>query len=269
MEFSEVLSVALDAARAATAIHQRHIGRVRLEDWSAKGNADFVSFVDHEAERCIIDRISAVFPAHEIMAEESVSPDGGDRAWEEIEWLWLVDPLDGTTNFLHGYPSYCASIAVAHHGQLVAGAVVAGATCQEWTAVAGGGAQLNGTPIVVSPIANFASALIGTGFPFKNMEPLPGYLKQFAAIVARCSGVRRAGSAALDLCHVASGYFDGFWELDLNPWDIAAGVLLIREAGGLVTGFNGNPLDPFRHGPVVAGNPAIHAELLNIVQGAE
>ncbi len=265
MEFSEVLSVALDAARAASAIHQRHVGRVSQDDWSAKGNADFVSYVDREAESCIIQQIRAAFPDHEIMAEESLSGEGSSRRWEDMEWLWIVDPLDGTTNFLHAYPSYCASIAVAQRGTLVAGAVVSGSTGQEWAAVAGGGATLNGTAIHVSPITDFASALIGTGFPFKNLDPLPGYLRQFSAIVKRSSGVRRAGSAALDLCHVASGYFDGFWELDLNPWDIAAGALFIREAGGVITALDG-PLDPFRHGSVVAGNSAIHSQLMLLLQ---
>src|SRR5262245_25919897 len=253
MEFSEVLKVAVAAARAAAAIHQRHVGRVHPEHWSAKGNADFVSFVDHEAEACIIDHIRSHFPDHEIMAEETRS--GSERAWETLEWLWVVDPLDGTTNFLHGYPAYCTSIAAAHRGKLVAGCVIASPTGDEWTALAGGGAFLNGTAIRVSATTDFSSALIGTGVPFSNLDPLPGYLNQFEAVVRRSSGVRRAGAAALDLCHVASGYFDGFWELELNPWDIAAGALLITEAGGVISRLAG-PLDPFRRGSIVAGNPS-------------
>src|SRR5262245_38460490 len=267
MELKEVLTVALAAARAASGIHQRHVGRVRQQDWSAKGNADFVSFVDHEAEACIIEHIRSNFPDHEIMAEETMSGLDSHRAWEEVEWLWIVDPLDGTTNFLHAYPSYCASIGVAHKGRLVAGAVVSAPTNEEWIATAGGGAYRNGVPLRVSPITEFSSALIGTGVPFKNLETLPGYLKQIEAVVRRCSGVRRAGSAALDLCHVAAGYFDGFWEIDLNPWDMAAGALLITEAGGVITGFDG-PLDPFRIGPVVAGNPVVHERLLSLVRSA-
>ena len=263
MEFTEVLNVALTAARAATAIHQRHVGRVRPEDWSAKGNADFVSFVDHEAEACIIQHIRANFPDHAIMAEETLS--GAGHAWETVEWLWIVDPLDGTTNFLHSYPSYCASIAVAHRGKLVAGTVISSPTGQEWTAVAGGGAQLNGTPIRVSPTTDFAAALIGTGIPFSNLDPLPGYLKQIEAVVRRSAGVRRAGAAALDLCHVASGYFDAFWEIELNPWDIAAGALLITEAGGVITRLD-RPLDPFRRGSIVAGNPAMHEQLMTVLR---
>jgi myo-inositol-1(or 4)-monophosphatase len=224
--------------------------------------------VDREAENCIVERIRAAFPDHVIMAEESATEGGSARSWEKCEWLWLVDPLDGTTNYLHRYPAYCASIAVARRGALVAGAVVEGATRREWTAVAGGGAYLDGSAIRVSAIEDFASALIGTGFPFKNLEPLAGYLQQLETIIRRSSGVRRAGAAALDLCHVAAGYFDGFWEIDLNPWDFAAGALLVREAGGVITGFKG-PLDPFRHGPVLAGNPAIHAQLQTLIQVSE
>jgi myo-inositol-1(or 4)-monophosphatase len=264
MEFSDVLQVALDAARAAAAIHQRHVGRVGPEDWSMKGTADFVSFVDHEAETCIIERIRAAFPDHEIMAEESFQHDAQARAWQDVDWLWLVDPLDGTTNFLHGYPSYCASVGVAQRGQLVAGAVVAGATREEWCAARGEGATRNGQRISVSRIDTLAPALIGTGFPFRNLEKLPVYLKQFDVLTRRTSGVRRAGSAALDLCHVANGYFDGFWELALNPWDIAAGALIITEAGGVISSVE-TELDVFRGGSVVAGNPAIHGELLTLL----
>ena len=267
MEFSEVLNVAVAAARAAAEIHQRHVGRVRPEHWSAKGTADFVSFVDHEAEACIIDHIRSSFPDHEIMAEETLSGADSQRAWEKADWLWIVDPLDGTTNFLHGFPVYCASIAVAHRGRLVAGTVISSATGHEWTAQAGGGAFLDGTAIHVSPTTDFSTALIGTGVPFTNLDPLPGYLKQLEAVVRRSSGVRRAGAAALDLCHVASGHFDGFWEAELNPWDIAAGALLITEAGGVISRADG-PLDPFRRGSIVAGNPAMHEQLMTVLRTA-
>ena len=267
MESTEVLKVALAAARAAAAIHQRHVGRVRPEHWSAKGTADFVSFVDHEAEACIIEHIRASFPDHEIMAEETLSGADGKRPWETVEWLWIVDPLDGTTNFLHGYPVYCASIAVAHRGELVAGTVISSPTGQEWTALAGGGAYLNGTAIHVSPTTEFSAALIGTGVPFSNLAPLPGYLMQLDAVVRRSSGIRRAGAAALDLCHVAAGYFDGFWEIELNPWDVAAGALLITEAGGVISRLDG-PLDPFRRGSIVAGNPAMYEQLTTVLRTA-
>ena len=275
MESNELLTVALDSARLAADVHRRHVGRVRLEDWSNKGGSDFVSFVDHEAEASIVQRIRASFPDHAIMAEEAFSSVADATAeWADDEYLWLVDPLDGTTNFLHGYPAYCASVAVARAGRLLAGAVVSAPTGEEWCARAGGGATRNGQPIRVSNIERLESALIGTGFPFKNLPLLPGYLVQFDAVMRSSSGVRRAGSAALDLCHVANGYFDGFWELDLYPWDIAAGALMIQEAGGVITELMANgsesdgPYVPTRRGGVIAGNPAIHEALRGRLRAA-
>jgi myo-inositol-1(or 4)-monophosphatase len=275
----ELLKVALDAARQAAQIHQRHVGRVETAAWSNKGSADFVSFVDHEAEACIVECIHAAFPDHEVLAEEAFSAHPGNQLADAAhrEWLWLVDPLDGTTNFLHGYPMYCASVAVAHRGSLLAAAVVCGPTGEEWCAEKGKGAERNGKRIRVSRIDQLKSALIGTGFPFKNLPLLPGYLDQFDRVLRNSSGVRRAGSAALDLCHVASGYFDGFWELDLYPWDIAAGALMIQEAGGTITSFDatdrGTDQDkeeyvPHRRGGVIAGNPSIHPALRSLLMEA-
>lgn len=270
MQHSELLAVADAAAQAAVEVHQRHVGRVRLDEWSNKGSADFVSHVDHEAEARITETILSAFPDHRVMAEEEVSSSGigvGAR-WREVEWLWIVDPLDGTTNFLHGYPMYAASIAVLHRGDLKAGVVACGPTGEMWRATAGGGATRNGAPIQVSRIETLRPALIGTGFPFKNLDLMPGYLRQFDTVMRHTSGVRRAGSAALDLCHVASGYCDGFWELDLYPWDIAAGTLLVREAGGVVTSLTGE-LDLFERTGVLAGNPRIHEKLGRLLQELE
>lgn len=263
MAFEDVLAVALEAARAGAAVHQQHVGRVHQSQWGSKGTADFVSHVDREAESRILEEILRTFPSHVVMAEEASTAEGPDMPqgdWSEVEWLWIVDPLDGTTNFLHAYPMYCTSVGVAHRGELVAGAVVCGPTGEEWTATAGGGAYRNRERIRVSEIAELRAALIGTGFPFKVLELLPKYLREFDAVTRSTSGARRAGSAALDLCHVATGYFDGFWELDLYPWDIAAGTLMIREAGGIVTAMDG-PLDVFRRCSVLAGNPLIHEAL--------
>lgn len=270
MQDNELLAVARAAAQAAVEVHQRHVGRVSVEQWSNKGSADFVSHVDHEAEARIADTILTTFPAHRIMAEEEVSSSGGGvgARWREAEWLWIVDPLDGTTNFLHGYPMYSTSIAVLHRGELQAGIVACGPTGEVWSATKGGGAARNGEPIQVSGIEDLRSALIGTGFPFKNLDLLPGYLRQFDPVLRNSSGVRRAGSAALDLCHVATGYFDGFWELDLYPWDIAAGTLIVREAGGLVTSLTGE-LDLFERTGVLAGNPRIHEKLGHLLQELE
>jgi myo-inositol-1(or 4)-monophosphatase len=270
MDPRPLLDTALAAARAAAEVHARQRGRVRVEDWSTKGISDFVTDVDREAERRIVEVISARHPEHTFLVEEGSAGSAGPEAIAGIaarEWVWIADPLDGTTNFLHGYPAYAASVAVAHRGQLLAGAVVAAATGDEWTAAAGHGARLNGEAIRVSDIDRLDRALIGTGFPFKAIQLLPGYLRQFDAVLRRTAGIRRAGSAALDLCHVATGWFDGFWELDLLPWDVAAGALIVREAGGTVTTLEGDA-NVLRQGSVLAGNPAIGPLLGELVRHA-
>ena len=264
MSYHDILSVALDAARAAAGIHQKHLGHVQQHEWTAKGGADFVSHVDHEAEAAIVQRIRSAFPDHVIMAEEAA----GELAaadWTGAEWLWLVDPLDGTTNFLHGYPMYAASVAAAQRGRVVAAAVICSPTAEEWVATRGGGARLNGRPITVSRIDQLRPSLIGTGFPFKRIELMPRYLQQFDLVMRNTSGVRRAGAAAVDLCHVASGYFDGFWELDLNPWDYAAGSLMVEEAGGTITSIN-QDFTVLRPSGIIAGNPVIHDALSELLR---
>ena len=268
MEWNEVRRVALQAARGAAELHQQHVGRVRPEQWGSKGTSDFVTFVDREAEQHIVQCIRAAFPEHDVMAEESFGedPQVANTHWAKRDWVWIVDPLDGTTNFLHGYPVYCASVAVANRGRLVAAAVVSGPTAECWSATLGQGAERNGATIRVSGITDLKPALIGTGFPFKNLDLLAGYLQQFDRVMRQSSGVRRAGSAALDLCHVASGYLDGFWELELNPWDFAAGALLVQEAGGLITGID-EGLNLFERGSVLAGNAPIHAALRHLLHG--
>lgn len=268
MDPEQLAATALEAARSAAAVHQRHAGRLGVEDWDEKGTADFVTHVDREAEATIIAHLRDRFPEHDVMAEESsrLGDPGSVRArFDEAEYLWVIDPLDGTTNFLHGYPAYAASVAVAHRGELVAGAVVDGRTGTAWWAWRGGGAWRDGERVRVSSIDRLDRALIGTGFPFKVLDYMPAYLKQFDAVLRRTSGVRRAGAAALDLCHVADGRFDGFWELWLAPWDIAAGVLMVREAGGIVTGPGGEH-DVRAAGAIVAGNPEIHEELLSLLE---
>lgn len=260
----DLLDCALAAARAAAAVHRRHLGQVSLDQWSEKGVADFVTHVDREAEDRIVAEIRARFPDHAILAEE-----GGGVGSASAEWLWIVDPLDGTTNYLHGYPAYAASIAVAHRGELVAGVVACAATDEEWWAVRGGGAFHDGRPIRVSGLTDLRLALIGTGFPFKATHRLPHYLRQFDAVLRRTAGIRRAGSAALDLCHVATGYFDGFWELVLAPWDIAAGALIVREAGGVVSPLGGERDMLAEPGGVLAGNAAIHEALGRLLAGVD
>ncbi|HEX7119088.1 MAG TPA: inositol monophosphatase family protein [Longimicrobiales bacterium] len=271
-EYRDLLDTAVAAARAAVDVHRRHLGRVRVEDWSEKGVADFVTHVDREAEERILALVNGRFPEHAVLAEEgatavAAAPAGSPAAAApaEAEWLWIVDPLDGTTNFLHGYPMYSVSVAVLHRGAPVAGAVVSGATGEEWTAMRGGGAFRDGRRIRVSDIERLKLALIGTGFPFKTVHELPRYLRHLDGVLRNTAGVRRGGSAALDLCHLASGHLDGFWELSLAPWDIAAGVLVVQEAGGIVTAVDGGPVDLRAGGSVLAGNPRIHAALRTLL----
>lgn len=235
------------------------------DQWVAKARADFVTEVDREAERMIAAVLLDHFPGSSVVGEE-LTPEGStprspDPTISRI--TWIVDPLDGTTNFLHRIPQYAVSIAATVNGVLEAGCVLHVSPDLCYTATRGGGAFVNGAPISVSAIGNPAHALIGTGFPFKNAEAqLPRYLPIFSAVARHTAGMRRPGSAALDLASVACGQFDGFFELELAPWDVAAGTLLVREAGGLVTNLDGDP-DVLRTGSIVAGNPVVHRWLLD------
>ena len=260
MSSERILETARAAAADAAQVHHRHLRSFGAEAWTEKGWADFVTHVDREAEAIIVERIRAAFPAHAVLAEEASTAPGVPATSPEGEWLWVVDPLDGTTNYLHAYPMYAVSIAVLRHGQLLAGVVRNTASGEEWYATRGGGAFWNGAPARVSTIRKLDQSLIGTGFPFKVQHFIPEYLEQLGAVLRTTSGVRRAGAAAVDLCHVATGALDGFWELSLAPWDVAAGVLMIREAGGVVTRIDGSD-DVVGPGSILAGNPRIHAAL--------
>ncbi|MGQ0704356.1 MAG: inositol monophosphatase family protein [Gemmatimonadales bacterium] len=234
---------------------ERRVPSHRPTAWESKGFHDWVTDVDREAERLIAEVLRQGTPGARLWAEET-SPDP-----VEDGLAWIVDPLDGTTNFLHGYPQYAISIAAARDGVLEAGVVLD--ITRDWCygAVRGGGAFCGNTRLAVSEERRPERALIGTGFPFKHLDLLEPYLAQFRRLTPATSGIRRAGSAALDLADVAAGRLDGFWELRLSPWDIAAGVLLIGEAGGQVTDLGGASVGTGANG-VVAGNPAIHAWLL-------
>lgn len=226
--------------------------------WQSKGHHDWVSEVDRTAERIITKVLTEGAPGSTVTGEElnpSITRDG---------LVWIVDPLDGTTNFLHGYPQYAVSIAAAVNGVLEAGVILDVARECRYGAVRGQGAWMGSTRLSVSTTAEPARALLGTGYPFKQLEMLEEYIEQFRRVLPATSGVRRAGAAALDLADIAAGRLDGFWELTLAPWDFAAGLLLIREAGGIVTDLDGNPpaLEPTG---LVAGNPKIHAWLLQQV----
>ena len=258
----ELLDVALEAARAAATVIRGATAQREKLVWETKGRADFVSEVDKASERRIVEIINRRCPEATVLGEElsptAVSSDG---------IVVIADPLDGTTNFLHGYPEYAVSIAIVRDRELCAGAVLNVTREDEFTATKGGGAFLNGQRIRVSSLREPGRALIGTGFPFKTLELLPQYLAQFSLVIRGTAGVRRAGAAALDLANVACGRFDGFWELTLAPWDVAAGMLIVQEAGGIVTDLDGNPGRPIP-GALVAGNPAMHAWLLQTLKRA-
>ncbi len=255
----DILATAEAAAREAALFLRNQEGTQQTERWSEKGVHDFVTEVDRESERMIARRLTTAFPGCVILGEE-LSPEA-----KQGGLTFVVDPLDGTTNFLHAYPYYAVSIGALLDGELVAGVVHHVQPDIAYTASRGGGARQNGVPIAVSRVTQPGHALIGTGFPFKALDRLPLFLRQFDRIMRDAAGVRRAGSAALDLCDVAAGRFDGFWELLLAPWDIAAGALIVREAGGVITGLEGEA-DVLRHGPIVAGNTIIHRWLLEILK---
>ena len=257
----DLLDLAARAAEAAGS-HIRAAGRPRAEldgeasEWISKGHHDWVTEVDRTAESLIRDILLQGAPGTRVMGEE-LSPEVGIEGR-----VWIIDPLDGTTNFLHGYPQYAVSVALAIDGQLEAGVVLDVNRECIYGAVRGRGAWLGNTALRVSEITDPARALLGTGYPFKHLEELDNYLAQFRRILPATSGVRRAGAAAIDLADVAAGRLEGFWELVLAPWDIAAGILLIREAGGIVTDLQGRRAELVQGG-IVAGNPAVHTWLLS------
>ena len=226
--------------------------------WTHKGRRDFVTEVDRATERMIAEVLLAAEPGSRIIGEE-LSPDVVTSGL-----VWVVDPLDGTTNFLHDFPAFAVSIAAAVDGVIEAGVVVHVPRNETYSAVRGGGAWQGERRLAVSTIDEPAFALIGTGFPFRDDSRMEEYVRQFTRISAATSGIRRPGSAAIDLADVAAGRFEGFWEQRLSAWDIAAGVLIVREAGGVVTDFAGREVG-VEHTSVVAGNPAMHAWLLGIV----
>ena len=256
-ESSALLDLAVRAAHAAAAIVRRGAAGLATLQWEQKGPQDYVSDVDRASEEALRTILLGQVPDARVLGEELSPGVSADRGV-----VFVVDPLDGTTNFLHGFPEYAISIGVLVDGVLVAGVVQHVVTGETYTAIAGAGAKRDGVAIHVSSIANPQRALIGTGFPFSSMDRIDEYLPQFAAVASQTAGMRRAGSAALDLAHVAAGQFDAFWELKLAPWDIAAGILLVREAGGLVTDLAGSPA-AVSHTGLVAGNPTMHSWLLD------
>lgn len=247
------------AVRGAEVIRGFAQRRGSLE-WEEKARADFVSAVDRASEEAIGEIVRARHPHAQLVGEE-LAPELGALAGV----TFIADPLDGTTNYLHDFPWYGVSIAALVEGDPVAGAILNVPTGELFTATAGGGARRSGQPIAVSRIDAPRRALIGTGFPFRRVDDVDPFLRVMAGVMREVAGLRRPGSAALDLADVACGRFDAFWEFRLAPWDVAAGILLVREAGGLVTDLQGAPAR-VAHGPIIAGNPAMHAWLLEKVR---
>ncbi|MCE4556021.1 inositol monophosphatase family protein [Roseateles cellulosilyticus] len=252
-----MLNVAIKAARAAGAIMSRASLDLEALRINTKSPNDFVTEVDHACEGVIIETLLGAYPDHGILAEES----GRTHGAKHSEFVWIIDPLDGTTNFIHGFPVYCTSIALAHRG-VVQQAVVYDPTRNDlFYATKGRGAFLNDRRLRVSKRTRMSDALIGTGFPFRRGDNFKRYLKMFEEVMQQCAGLRRPGAAALDLCYVAAGSYDGFFETGLQPWDIAAGSLIVSEAGGLIGNFTGEA-DYLHQREVVAGNPKIYAQLV-------
>ncbi|HEX6019425.1 MAG TPA: inositol monophosphatase family protein [Burkholderiaceae bacterium] len=255
-----MLNVAIKAARAAGSIINRAALDVDLLKVNVKGPNDFVSEVDRAAEAAIIETLLQAYPDHGILAEESGSSHGSRHS----EFQWIIDPLDGTTNFLHGLPIYAVSIGLAHRDVVQQAVVYDPARNDLYFASRGRGAFLNDRRLRVSKRTQLADSLIGTGFPFRRGDDFERYLQMMQSVMQRCAGVRRPGAAALDLCYVAAGWYDGFFETGLSPWDVAAGSLIITEAGGLIGNFTGDA--QFLHQrEIVAGNPKIYGQLVHLL----
>jgi myo-inositol-1(or 4)-monophosphatase len=249
--------VAVQVARRAGELLRSHFGRVR--EVEHKGDVDLVTIADREAESMILGALRAAFPHHRVVAEESGAHPGTD------DFVWYVDPLDGTTNFVHGLPHFAVSIALVAEGSLLAAAVHDPMRDETFHARRDGGAFLNGTPIAVSQADRLEAALLATGFPYDRRRSAVELVPVFQRVLTRCQGIRRAGAAALDLAYVASGRLDGYWEALLQPWDTAAGSLLVAEAGGMVTAYDGSR-PPVAYRDIVATNGRIHDELRAAIQ---
>jgi myo-inositol-1(or 4)-monophosphatase len=254
-----MLNIAVRAARRAGSI----INRAALDgsgyEVRSKRLNDFVTRVDHAAEEAIIETVRKAYPDHAVLAEESGASAG------RAEYQWIIDPLDGTTNFIHGFPQYCVSIAIRHREAMAHGVIYDPMKNELFTASKGRGAFLNDRRIRVSKCLRLADALVGTGFPFKEIDRIEAYTNQLKKMMQSSAGLRRAGAAALDLAYVACGRLDAFWELGLSPWDMAAGALMIQEAGGLVGDLSGEP-GYLESGEIAAATPKVFTALLEALR---
>ena len=253
-----MLNIAVKAARRAGSIINRATQDLDLLTVQRKGEHDYVSEVDKMAEQAIVETLLEAYPDHAILAEE-----GGAQG--ESEYVWIIDPLDGTTNFLHGFPQFAVSIGLQHKGVLNQAVIFDPTRNELYTATRGRGAYLNDRRLRVSKQTRLEDALIGTGFPYSDFSFMEAYMKMFLELMPKTAGLRRPGAASLDLAYVAAGRYDGFWEAGLKRWDMAAGVLLIQESGGLVTDFDGGE-NYMATGNVIGGNPKIFSQLLQVIQ---
>lgn len=245
---SRMTSIAREAGQLLMTFFERRIG------YEYKGDVDLVTEADRASEKLIVERIHSFFPTHDVVGEE------GTRTKAGGEYRWYVDPLDGTTNFAHGYPVFCVSLGVEHHGKLHAGVIFDPTRDELFSAEEGKGSHLNGRAISVSKTKTLSESILATGFPSHKRHKNPN-IHFYHQLTLRSHGLRRAGSASLDLAYVAAGRYDGFWEFNLNPWDTAAGVLLVQQAGGVVTRFDGSPWR-IESDETLASNSLLHAELM-------
>jgi myo-inositol-1(or 4)-monophosphatase len=255
-----MLTIAVRAARAAGDIIVRAMDRVDLLNITPKGRNDFVSDVDRQAEREIVGILQKAYPSHAVLGEED-----GFQGPARSDHVWVIDPLDGTTNFLHGVPQFAVSIALFYRGKVERGVVYDPVKQELFTAARGAGATLNNRRLRVTKQKGLTGALLGTGIPFKDQSYIDAYLGMLKSLLKDAAGIRRAGSAALDLAYVAAGRYDGFWEIGLMKWDMAAGVLLVQEAGGIVSDLEGCD-KYFETGGIVTANPKLHQAMLELIE---
>jgi myo-inositol-1(or 4)-monophosphatase len=257
MMINNAMTAAVDAARKAGALLSRRRGN--LKEINYKGSVDLVTDADRESQELIRGLIQRNFPGHDILGEEDLSRDKGS------EYRWLIDPLDGTTNYAHDFPVFCVSIALEYNETIILGVVFDPTREELFTARRGMGAERNGQTITVSRERQLSKSLLATGFPYDIRESEINNLDHFARLAVRAQAVRRCGSAALDLCYTACGRFDGFWEMKLAPWDMAAGALMIKEAGGTITDFGGAPFSHYGR-EMLATNGLIHEQMVSVLQ---